>query len=82
MSPESKTLFSNARADARKGTPPFFIFGDMYLRYVSPSSLTNPAAVDRIIHHLGLTFAATKPPLAPVVGQVALMAAEESEEYE
>jgi hypothetical protein len=44
--------------------------------------LTEPSVVDRIIRHLGLKFAATKPPPGPVFEQVALMAAEESEEYE
>jgi hypothetical protein len=44
--------------------------------------LTEPAVVDRIIRHLGLTFAAEKPPPAPVFEQVALMAAEDSGEYE
>lgn len=38
-------------------------------------------AVDRIIHHLKLTFAAEKPPLSHVFNEVALMAAEESGEY-
>ena len=44
--------------------------------------LTEPAVVDRIIRHLGLTFVAEKPPPAPVFEQVALTAAEESGEYE
>ena len=44
--------------------------------------LTEPAVVDRIIRHLGLTFVAEKPPPARVFEQVALMAAEESGEYE
>lgn len=44
--------------------------------------LTKYAVVDRIISHLQLTFAAEKPPPYLVRGEVALMAAEESGEYE
>jgi hypothetical protein len=44
--------------------------------------LTEYAVVDRIICHLELTFAAEKPPPTHVFEQVALMAAEESGEYE
>jgi len=44
--------------------------------------LTEYAVVDRIIRHLELTFVAEKPPPAYVLEQVALMAAEESGEYE
>jgi len=44
--------------------------------------LTEYAVIDRIIRHLGLTFVAEKPPPAHVFEQVALMAAEESGEYE
>jgi len=44
--------------------------------------LTEYAVVDRIIRHLELTFVAEKPPLAPIFEQVAMMAAEESGEYE
>ena len=44
--------------------------------------LTEPAVVDRIIRHLGLTFAAEKPPPTQVFEQVALMAAEEGGEYD
>jgi len=44
--------------------------------------LTEPAVVDRIIRHLALTFAAEKPPPAHIFEQVALMAVEESGEYE
>ena len=44
--------------------------------------LTEYAVVDRIIRHLPLTFAAEKPPPAHVFEQVALMAAEESGDYE
>ena len=44
--------------------------------------LTEPAVVDRIIRHLGLTFAAEKPPPVHLFETVALAAAEESEAYE
>ena len=44
--------------------------------------LTEYAVVDRIIRHLELTFVAEKPPPAYALEQVALMAAEESGEYE
>ena len=44
--------------------------------------LTEYAVVDRIIRHLELTFVAEKPPPAHVFEQVALMAAEESGDYE
>jgi hypothetical protein len=44
--------------------------------------LTEYAVVDRIIRHLELTFVAEKPPPAHIFEQVALMAAEESGEYE
>jgi hypothetical protein len=44
--------------------------------------LAEPVVVDRIIRHLGLTFAAAKPPPVHVYEQVALAAAEESGEYE
>jgi len=44
--------------------------------------LTEYAVVDRIIRHLELTFVAEKPPPAHVFEQTALMAAEESAEYE
>ncbi|MDH4270731.1 MAG: acid--CoA ligase [Candidatus Aminicenantes bacterium] len=44
--------------------------------------VTEYAVVDRIIRHLKLTFAAAKPPPAHAFEQVALMAAEESGEYE
>ena len=44
--------------------------------------LTEYAVVDRIIRHLELTFVAEKPPPAHVFEQVAIMAAEESGEYE
>jgi len=40
------------------------------------------AVVDRIIRHLELTFVAEKPPPAHVFEQVALMATEESRDYE
>jgi hypothetical protein len=43
--------------------------------------ITEYAAVDRIIDHLKLTFAAEKPPPSHVIEQVALMAAEERVEY-
>ncbi len=43
--------------------------------------ITDYAAVDRIIDHLKLTFAAEKPPPSRVLTEVALMAAEESEGY-
>jgi hypothetical protein len=46
------------------------------------SFLTEPAVVDRIIRHLELMFTAEKPPPVHVFEQVALMAAEESGEYE
>ncbi|MBP7707715.1 MAG: acid--CoA ligase [Candidatus Aminicenantes bacterium] len=44
--------------------------------------LTEYSVVDRITRHLKLTFVAEKPPPAHVFEQTALMAAEESEEYE
>ena len=44
--------------------------------------LTEYAVVDRIIRHLELTFAAEKPPPYHVRGEIVLMAAEESGEYE
>jgi hypothetical protein len=44
--------------------------------------LAEPAVVDRIIPHLGLTFVAEKPPPVHVFEQVALIAAEGSGEYE
>ena len=44
--------------------------------------LTEYAVVDRIIRHLELTFVAEKPPPTHVFEQVALMAAEESGDYE
>ena len=44
--------------------------------------LTEHAVVDRIIRHLELTFVAEKPPPAYALEQVALMAAEESVEFE
>ena len=44
--------------------------------------LTEYAVVDRIIRHLELTFVAEKPPPAHVFEQVALIAAEESGDYE
>ena len=44
--------------------------------------LTEYAVVDRIIRHLTLTFAAEKPPPVHVFEPVALMAAEESADYE
>jgi hypothetical protein len=44
--------------------------------------LTEYAVVDRIIRHLELTFVAEKPPPAHAFEQVALMAAEESGDYE
>jgi hypothetical protein len=47
-----------------------------------PAFLTEPAVVDRIIRHPGLTFATEKPPPVHVFEPVALIAAEESGEYE
>jgi hypothetical protein len=44
--------------------------------------LTEHVVVDRIIRHLELTFVAEKPPPAYALEQVALMAAEESVEYD
>jgi hypothetical protein len=44
--------------------------------------LTEYAVVDRIIRHLKLRFVAEKPPPACALEQVALMAAEESVEFE
>jgi len=44
--------------------------------------LTEYAIVDRITRHLELTFVAQKPTPAHVFEQTALMAAEESREYE
>ena len=44
--------------------------------------LTEYAVVDRIMEHLKLTFVAEKPPSAHVFEQVALIAAEESGDYE
>ncbi|OGD22981.1 MAG: acid--CoA ligase [Candidatus Aminicenantes bacterium RBG_16_63_16] len=43
--------------------------------------LTEYTVVDRIIRHLELSFVAEKPPPSAAFEQVALMAAEESEEY-
>jgi hypothetical protein len=43
--------------------------------------IANHEAIDRIIDHMKLTFAAAKPPPCHVFEQVALMAAEESEDY-
>jgi transposase len=43
--------------------------------------ITEYAVVGRIIDHLELTFVAAKPPPSHVFEQVALTAAEESEEY-
>jgi hypothetical protein len=54
----------------------------MYRRYVSPFLILAPIIVDRIIRHLELTFIAEKPPPAHVFERTALMAAEESGEYE
>ena len=44
--------------------------------------LTEHEVVDRIIRHLELTFVAEKPPPGYAFEQIALMAAEESGEYE
>jgi hypothetical protein len=44
--------------------------------------ITDYAAVDRIIDHLKLRFIAEKPPPAQVFTEVALVAAEETWEYE
>jgi len=44
--------------------------------------LTEYAVVDRIIRHLDLSFVAEKPPPSHVLSEVALMAAEESGDYE
>jgi hypothetical protein len=44
--------------------------------------LTEYAVIDRIIRHLELTLVAEKPPPAHVFAQTAVMAAEESGEYE
>jgi hypothetical protein len=43
--------------------------------------LTDYVVVDRIIHHLKLTFVADKPPPPQIVYQELLMAAEEQGEY-
>jgi hypothetical protein len=43
--------------------------------------LTDFSVVDRIIHHLKLTFVADKPPPPQVAFQELLMAAEASAEY-
>ena len=43
--------------------------------------ITDHAAVDRIIDHLKLRFAAEKPPPSRVLTEVVLMAAEESARY-
>jgi hypothetical protein len=43
---------------------------------------TEHAVVDRTIRHLELTFVAEKPPPAHAFEQAAMMAAEESGEYE
>jgi hypothetical protein len=53
----------------------------MYASYVS-LFLTEPVCVVRIIRHLKLTFAAQTLPPAHAFEQVALMAGEESGEYE
>jgi hypothetical protein len=44
--------------------------------------LTEYAVVDRIMEHLKLTFVAEKPPPSHGFEQVALMAAEETVDYE
>jgi len=44
--------------------------------------LTEYAVVDRNMEHLKLTFVADRPPPSQVFEQLALMAAEESGEYE
>jgi len=44
--------------------------------------LTEYAVVDRIMEHLKLTFVAEKPPPAQIFEQVALIAAEESGDYD
>jgi hypothetical protein len=54
----------------------------MYRRYVSPFLILAPIVVDRIIRHLELTFVGEKPPPAHVFEQTALIAAEESGDYE
>ena len=43
--------------------------------------LTDFSVVDRIIHHLKLTFVASKPPPPHIAYQEVLMAAETSAEY-
>jgi hypothetical protein len=45
------------------------------------ASITDCAAVDRIIEHLKLTFVAAKPPPPHAFEQVVLMAAEQRAEY-
>jgi len=44
--------------------------------------LTEHEVVDRIIRHLKLMFVAEKPPPSQIFEQVALIAAEESGDYE
>jgi hypothetical protein len=45
------------------------------------SYIEEPKTIDRIIHHLELTFEAERPPPPHHVQQELLMAAEESGEY-
>ncbi|MBN2396129.1 MAG: acid--CoA ligase [Candidatus Atribacteria bacterium] len=45
------------------------------------SFIEEPKTIDRIIHHLELTFEAERPPSPRVVQQDLLMAAKESGEY-
>jgi len=51
-------------------------------RMIVVAFLTEPAVVDRTVRHLELTFVAEKPPPSWTFEQVALMAGEESGEYE
>jgi hypothetical protein len=83
------TRISNVGADARIGQSALFYFPGIFMacacsggRISAGAFLTECAVVDRIIRHLELTFIPEKPPPAHIFEQVALMAAEESGDYE
>jgi len=63
----------------RTAPPPTSGKGGVRMRIIA--FITDYAAVDRIIDHLNLAFVAEKPPPSLIIEQVALLAAEESEEY-
>ena len=54
--------------------PLFYFRGEFSFKVIA--FITDYQAVDRIIDHLKLTFAAEKPPPSRVLTEVALMAAE------